>query len=273
MIVETGNGLGNNLQAKRKMKTALKLVLIYFVMQILAALTAGPLTVLYVYFVYGSWDAELTGRLTTTPTMFLGFVYMAWYLGKQGYLKDNGLRYAFPSLPCMGWTLLAGVGAIVLVSGLDAALSSLPDWMEQTFDVLQSGWPGIVCVALLGPVLEELLFRGAVMDVLLRSYRPAGAIVLSGLVFGVFHINPAQVVGACFTGFLLGWLYYRTRSLWPGILVHVVNNSLSVVMNWCFPEIEEVTDIPGMTTSMLAAVLAAAAALLAVSVWRLQRQR
>ncbi len=254
------------------MKTTLKLVLMYFAMQILAALTAAPLTLLYVYFVHGSLDTDLAGKLTLTPTMLLSFVYMTWYLGKQGYLRDNGLRYAFPSLPCMGWTLLAGVGAIVLVSGLDAALSFLPDWMESTFDVLQSGWTGIACVALLGPILEELLFRGAVMDVLLRNYRPAGAIVLSGLVFGVFHINPAQVVGACFIGFLLGWLYYRTRSLWPGILVHVLNNSLAVVMNRCFPEVEEVTDIPGMTAPLLAVVLVAAAALLAVSVWKLQKR-
>ena len=44
------------------------------------------------------------------------------------------------------------------------------DWLSDTFDLLQSGWLGIICVAILGPILEELLFRGAITKVLLKKY-------------------------------------------------------------------------------------------------------
>lgn len=253
------------------MKVSIKLVLIYFVMQILGALTAGPVTMLFVYVIDGELDVAEAQRLALAPTMLFGFFYMGWYLWRKGYLEDDGARYGFPSLGFMGWTVLAGASAIVLLSGLNAVLTFLPDLMEQTFDVLQSGMTGVACIALLGPVLEEMLFRGAVTEELLRRYRPAMAIVLSGLLFGLFHINPAQVVSACFMGFLLAWLYWRTRSLIPCILVHVLNNSLSVVLGLCCPQVEELTDVPGMSGGVLAVVLVAAAALLAVSLWRMGR--
>ena len=55
-------------------------------------------------------------------------------------------------------------------------LTFLPNLLDQTFDILQSGWLGILCISVLGPVLEELLFRGAITKELLRRYSPAKAI-------------------------------------------------------------------------------------------------
>ena len=63
-------------------------------------------------------------------------------------------------------------------------LSFLPDWLGNTFDLLQSGWLGILCISVLGPILEEMLFRGAITKVLLRKYNPVKAIILSALIFG-----------------------------------------------------------------------------------------
>ena len=59
-------------------------------------------------------------------------------------------------------------------------------FVGQTFDILQSGWLGILCISVLGPVLEELLFRGAITKELLRRYSPAKAILFSGLILVSF---------------------------------------------------------------------------------------
>lgn len=93
--------------------------------------------------------------------------------------------------------------------------------------------------------MEELLFRGAITKILLRKYDPRTAILLSGLVFGIFHINPAQVVGACLSGFLLAWLYYRTGSLIPGMLIHILNNTLSVYLSVAYPDADTVRELLG----------------------------
>lgn len=251
------------------MKTAIKLVLIYFLMQLFGALTAGPLSVLYVYLTAGVLNVDEASRVALAPTLLLGFVYMLLYLWKQDYLKDDGCLYTLPSVPTLLWSVVAGVSSIFLLSALMSVLKFLPDWMDQTFDVLQTGSLGIFCIALFGPVLEELLFRGAITKVLLQKYRPATAILLSGLVFGVFHINPAQVVGACLMGFLLAWLYYRTNSLLPGILVHVLNNGSSVYLSLNYPDVQEVADL--MDTVPFFVCLALSLLLLAFSLRILNR--
>ena len=78
---------------------------------------------------------------------------------------------------------------------------------------------------------------------LLRRYSPAKAILFSGLIFGIFHLNPVQIIGACLIGFLLAWLYYKTRSLMACILIHIMNNGLSVYLSLKHPEMEDVTHL------------------------------
>jgi hypothetical protein len=68
------------------------------------------------------------------------------------------------------------------------------------------------------------LFRGILLNGLLRNYSPAVAIGQSALLFGVFHFNPAQSLNAALMGLLLGWLYYQTRSLGMCIGLHALNN-------------------------------------------------
>lgn len=251
------------------MKTAIKLILIYFLMQILGALTAGPLAILYVYVTTGGLDVVLAQTLSLAPALLLGMVYMTLFLWKAKYLDNDGHLYDPTSASCLLWSLLAGVSAMFLTDVMVSYLTFLPDWMEQTFDVLQSGWLGILCVAVLGPVLEELLFRGAVTKVLLQKYSPALAILLSGLLFGLFHINPAQVVSASLIGFLLAWLYWRTRSVVPGILIHILNNGVSVYLSLNYPEVENFKDLMGTGVLVVGACVALVVFLLAL--WQVRK--
>lgn len=219
---------------------AIKLILIYLVMQILGALTATPIATLYVYFTTGGFDTYQSGQLSTIPTMILGFVYMAFYLWKKGYLTGDSALYDPTSGRVLGWSVLGGVSVIWLSEFVTSNLSFLPDWMEATFTGMSGSVMGILSLAVLGPILEELLFRGAVTKELLKRYKPGTAIVLSGLLFGLFHINPAQVVGAILIGFFFAWLYYRTRSLVPGIVLHILNNGMTV---WTMAQHPEWNDL------------------------------
>ena len=225
------------------MIAAIKLVLVYFLMQIIGALFAGPFCLLYAYFVYGSFDMDMAREIAVVPTMLLGFVFMGLYLWRKNYLTGDKHLYSPVSLPYLAWSLLAGMASMYIIAVLMSELTFLPDLLDQTFDLLQSGWLGILCISVLGPILEELLFRGAITKELLRRYSPAKAILLSGLIFGIFHLNPAQIISACLIGFLLAWLYYKTRSLMACILIHIMNNGLSVYLSLKHPEIEDMTHL------------------------------
>lgn len=109
-------------------------------------------------------------------------------------------------------------------------LADLPNSMQETFEMMMRHPLGIIAIVIMAPIVEELLFRGAIEGYLLRKWKhPAGAIVFSSLVFGVVHGNWVQAPFAFVIGLALGWMYYRTGSLLPGILMHFVNNSTAVL--------------------------------------------
>ncbi|MDR0659140.1 MAG: CPBP family intramembrane metalloprotease, partial [Mediterranea sp.] len=197
------------------MKTAIKLVLVYFVAQALSALAVKALTTV---------QANVAGDAGTPVTLalFLSFILMGAYLWKNGYISTDRRTWSPVSIVYLAFTVLACLTSILIIEYLQMLMPKLPDLMENAFDALLSGWPGILSIAVFGPVLEELMFRGAITAALLKKYGPMKAIVLSALVFGIIHINPAQVITATLIGLLLGWIYYKTASLIPCILIHIL---------------------------------------------------
>lgn len=77
-----------------------------------------------------------------------------------------------------------------------------------------------VCVT---PLFEEWLFRGIILNSFLKRYSFFRAMCLSVLLFALLH-GGLQVLTAAFLGILAGYLYYSTRSIWPGIILHGTNN-------------------------------------------------
>lgn len=118
------------------------------------------------------------------------------------------------------------------------------DNLENVFSVLLSSFGGYIIIGLLAPVCEEVVFRGAVLRELLRSLaadgnsrRVWGCIVFSALFFSFAHMNPAQIPHAFVIGLLLGWLFYRTGSIIPGLVYHFVNNTAAFAIAFSFPEL------------------------------------
>lgn len=77
-------------------------------------------------------------------------------------------------------------------------------------------------------ICEELLFRGLLLRTLLRRHSPALAIGASASTFALLHWTPeaaARVAPTFVLGLLLGWVVWRSRSLWMGMLVHGVYNA------------------------------------------------
>src|SRR5690606_17458405 len=70
-----------------------------------------------------------------------------------------------------------------------------------------------------------------------RSMLPWMAIVLSGMIFGLFHIRLTQFIPLAAMGMLMAWMTIETRSIWPAVVAHLVNNAGSVLAATYFPEI------------------------------------
>jgi sodium transport system permease protein len=92
----------------------------------------------------------------------------------------------------------------------------------------------LLLLAVVPAICEELAFRGFILSGLERDYRPSTAIIFSALLFGFLHVLISlfhQLFNATLLGLILGLLAVRSRSIWPGILFHVLNNSLAVLLS------------------------------------------
>ncbi len=80
------------------------------------------------------------------------------------------------------------------------------------------------------PVLEELLFRGVLFGGLTKIMPVWSAIVLSGLVFAVIHVNAATLIPLWFLGAAFAWLYARTGTLLAPMAVHFTFNAINLAL-------------------------------------------
>ena len=105
-----------------------------------------------------------------------------------------------------------------------------PPWFWELFsNIFKSdfGWWGaFMKVAIVAPVVEELIFRGLIFQGFRRNYNKFVAVIMSALLFSLFHLNPWQMPATFVLGLLLGWLMIRTNSLILSILAHSINNLL-----------------------------------------------
>jgi len=133
----------------------------------------------------------------------------------------------------------------------------MSEWEQRAFSEMAALSPAaLVMTCLLAPVLEEMLFRGIILRSFLKRYPPGVAIVHSAAVFGLAHMNVYQFFGAMLLGLTLGWLYERTRSLWPCIALHM---SYNVAVTW-LAQADGAADVSGgmIVAALLSSALAAA---------------
>jgi membrane protease YdiL (CAAX protease family) len=100
--------------------------------------------------------------------------------------------------------------------------------LELFNQLLNNGAWSVIVVVFIGPVIEEITFRGLLLSSFLANYTPGRAIAYSALLFALYHLNIYQLPVAFAFGLFAGWLYYRTHSLWPSLIAHVIVNALAV---------------------------------------------
>jgi membrane protease YdiL (CAAX protease family) len=181
------------------------------------------------------------------------------FFGKN-YVKLSFGRIEKPMVwPAVGMSvLIAASQAFVLLSALsllDVDLLYQGEELERRQQFF-SGIAGALNACIFGPIMEEICFRGLVLEGLLKTRcRPWLAILISALLFALLHGLGANFVTAMLFGILVGWLYWRTGSIIPGIIIHITNNSLTAI------------DISNQTNTFHLIILVVCLSSLAYGVW------
>lgn len=87
----------------------------------------------------------------------------------------------------------------------------------------------LLVAVFVAPICEEIFFRGFVFTGLHQKMPLPWAIVLSALIFALAHADPGSFAVLFIIGLALAFLRWRTRSLWPGIILHLINNGLGAL--------------------------------------------
>ena len=187
------------------------------------------------------------------------------------YVDSGQMRLNFPHT---GAVMFASALLIVRMgfwTNYLTELAGLPDEKKQLFELAMNHPMGIIAIVIMAPFMEELLFRGAMQGHLLRKWkRPVWAIVVPALIFGAVHGNPVQIPFAFVTGLALGWIYYQTGSLLPGMLMHFINNGTSALLYHLSGK-EDQTMTEAFGTSGAAGMAFAGATLTVLCIWYVKR--
>ena len=134
--------------------------------------------------------------------------------------------------------------ALLLVLDPIVNLIPMPDWLYDAFAQLmgEKSLSTFVMLCIAAPILEELIFRGIILQGFLKNYSPQKAIIWASILFGLVHLNPWQFIPAVVLGLFIGWVYWKTGSLLPCIFIHFVANTTSYVSSF-FIDIENAKEL------------------------------
>ena len=177
----------------------------------------------------------ITTVLSSAVTIFV-FLKLKWTPVSRSWMQTR---------PWMvfAWAFLLSLGSILPSERLVELLQmEMPEQVAKMFEEVMKKPLGYVVIGILAPFAEEVVFRGAILRKLLGMMEEKWhwvAIAISAAIFGFVHLNVPQGIHAFLIGLLLGWMYYRTRSILPGILFHWVNNSLAFIMFNIMPQMAD----------------------------------
>lgn len=146
-------------------------------------------------------------------------------LGLPAGLQALGIRAAGR------WIIVLGVVVTTLLSFAVSQLGIQPEGMRQVTDSVRDPAvlvPTLLVLAVLAPLVEELVFRGLLYGWVAGRWGGLPALLVSSLAFAAAHYEPAHIVLVAPLGLWFGWLRWRTGSLLPSIVAHTINNGLAV---------------------------------------------
>ncbi|MEW5939048.1 MAG: type II CAAX endopeptidase family protein [Chloroflexota bacterium] len=144
---------------------------------------------------------------------------------------DVGFQKGRPNVLALGCGLvLLALGVNVVNNLIMFALGVEVQAQEFGNALDQLDYPALFLVVgiLFAPLLEETIFRGFLFGGLRHRLGWAKAALVSSAIFGAMHLSIAAFIPTFTLGFLFSYLYQRSNSLWPGVILHTLINSVSL---------------------------------------------
>jgi uncharacterized protein len=230
---------------------SLALIALYFVLQFVMTIAVmGVMTIADPNAMKATMDNQ--AAIMSDPMAAIGVVWglvaagvvmlgiIGWTLREPARAIRIGLftpsRLSLAETALTAFTLLIGafffnwVYATYIVPGVE-----LQAELQAILKALDSSTMGlflkIMAIAILAPLIEELLFRGYLQTALMEKMNHHVAIWVAAFIFALIHLQPMAIPGLMLLGAAFGYIYYRTGSLKTCIVLHMINNGLALAVS------------------------------------------
>ncbi len=148
---------------------------------------------------------------------------------KKAKPETVGLRKFKPESLAIGCGLIFGAYILIFIHNLLLLAFDIAPQGELLAELFEQENIGILIFTgvILAPVIEEIFFRGFVYSGLLKEYNWKVAALISSFLFALAHMQLVALIPTFLMGLVLTYLYHRSKSIWPGIILHLLVNSFA----------------------------------------------
>lgn len=191
--------------------------------------------------------SNTTVGLIVTQLFIAGLPILAVWYSKRDFARTFRIRTCklmsvmgsvllIAGTICLGILLTAVTSHIFPQSGVEA------EGIVETIGV--NSFVGcLLLIAILPAICEELMFRGFVLSALSARMRIASALVFSAAIFGVYHMSIVKFFTTSLLGLAICYVAHKTGSIFPGMIMHAINNSLAVITEFYPDKVDKVLPI------------------------------
>lgn len=201
-----------------------------------AALALFALSFVFTFFSSQSVQSRsvMTGLLLSEWVGMFGLVWAYARVNGRGLAEIIGWRAPRPR--AVAGAILVGLSAWAVLGVLAEWFLRPPRELEEALRRMvsaDSGRSAVLTLALMSltpAICEETLFRGAILRGLGTRLKPAAALVVTSLLFGLAHFDPWRLLPTSILGLLFGWLTLASGSIVPAMIAHLLNNGSLIVL-------------------------------------------
>ena len=160
-------------------------------------------------------------------TIVVKYKSIAYDKFKYGHKSANWKLWKCIAAAAIGFLAAYVISKIIMASGLNEVFTTYSTTADSTF----SGKPAVLLIlitVILGPIAEELIFRYMTFGRMRFYLGSKWAIILSSLLFGIYHANMLQFIYCTLLGIVLAIIYDRSGNLWITIAAHMAINFASI---------------------------------------------
>ena len=193
----------------------------------------------------------LAGAFGTQMILLLVPLFLVVYTKRDirqtyGFARTKAVNFLGGALISVGMVLLN----LVITAALMKLFPQSTENMETVFSELfeSNVVAAFLVIAVTPAVCEEMLFRGVIMHSMKAKYRVSSAIAITAVLFGLYHMSLVKFIPTGLIGLLLCLVAWKADSIYPAMLMHFINNAISVIVSYYPEQVEKVLPVFAKST-------------------------